>query len=929
MAEERVWPAPHAESITEVLQRSGTDQDRGLSDEEVRARQAVYGSNELGQAPTVPWWQRLVRQFRGPLVLILIAAAIVATALGEGSDAIVILAIVVLNAAMGFVQEEKAAHALEALRTFTPPLAKVLRDGVKQVLDAREIVPGDIVELEAGDIVPADGRLISSYALRTQEAPLTGESEPVAKDDGAVLPASAALAERRNMVFQGTHVSAGKTSAVVVATGLHTELGQIAGLLKRLPRQPTPLEQRLAELGRILIVVCLAMVAVIFVLQLMRGGDAAEVFFLAVSLAVAAVPEGLPAVVTICLALGLQRMARRNSLVRKLHSVETLGSVTVICSDKTGTLTRDEMTVERALTGSREWRATGSGYHTDGEFQLVGGDNGRQSRAPTDDELNDLRWMLTIASYCNNAVLLSDEKDRPRSPNCSSITSNASSSGAQIIGDPTEAALLVAARKAGLNDRAPSARTREIPFASDRRLMSVVVNLGHRLYLFTKGAPEDVLDKCSHEYRLGRVEPITPPRKAELAAVNATWAGAAMRVLGLAYRQCADVSDTAERELVFAGLVAMRDPPRTEAKEAVARCHAAGVRVVMITGDHPRTAGAIARQLSVLADEGRVLTGGELDELSGESLREAVRDYNVYARATADAKLRIVRALKAGGQIVAMTGDGVNDAPAVQLADIGIAMGITGTDVTKAAADLVLVDDNFATIVNAIEEGRGIFDNIQKIVHYLLSCNSGEVLFMFFASLIGWPLPLEAIQILWINLVTDGMPALALALEPPESDVMRRPPRLATEGVLTFRGGIAIALHGALIAASTAGAFWWTLRQHSDPQIARTTAFCVLGFSQLLYSFGCRSRRSPFFKLRLWSNPSLYVAIAASLLLQVSIVFIPALRQILRVSGPKALSWLLIASTSLIPITVTELLKLVASTYSRIFPTNAHDKPAN
>jgi Ca2+-transporting ATPase len=922
----RLCPLPHARSPAEVLRSLGADRQCGLTAESVRERQTLYGLNALQKAPPAPWWKRWLDQFRGLVVWILIAAAVIAASLGERSDTIVILAIVFLNALLGFIQEGKASRALEALQDFAPPQARVMRDGVKQILQAREIVPGDILELEAGDVVPADGRLLDSYALLVQEAALTGESLPVDKAV-IVLAESTALADRRNMVFHGTHVAAGKATAVVTATGMSTELGKIAGMLERIPRNPTPLERRLEELGRTLIVVCLTLVVIVFLLQVIRGGELVEVFFVSVSLAVAAVPEGLPAVVTISLALGLQRLARRKALVRQLPSVETWGAVTVICTDKTGTLTRNEMTVERAFAGSVEWSLADSSYRPVGTGEGAECIARNALASASDTGFDDLRWLLTIGMHCNNAAVVSRDGTGPGQTTAPHPVSVA---GRKIVGDPTEAALLIAAMTAGLPDRSANEKPiAEIPFDPDRRMMSVVVPVDGRLFLFTKGAPESVLASCTQTRCRGRVEAIANDRKEELTSLNAAWAGDALRVLALAYREVRDASDTDERELVLAGLVGMLDPPRSEVKEAVGRCHAAGVRAVMITGDHPQTAEAIARQLGIDLATGRALTGAALDAMSDEQFNEAVEKVNVYARVSAGHKLRIVRALKQRGEVAAMTGDGVNDAPAVQLADIGIAMGVTGTDVTKAAADLVLVDDNFASIVNAIEEGRGIFDNIQKIVHYLLAGNAGEVLFMFLASLIGWPLPLEAIQILWINLVSDGLPALALAAEPTERDVMQRPPRPASEGVLTLRSGVTIVVHGLLIAATTAGAFWFAWRAGSDPQVARTTAFYVLAFSQLFYSFACRSRRSTFFELRPWSNPILFAAIAASAALQATIVFVPALRDLFRVSGPQTISWLMVLAASLIPVTVVELSKIATSLYQRLFEENVHGQPTD
>jgi Ca2+-transporting ATPase len=894
------------------LKAYATDVRQGLSAARVAALRERHGYNQLAEVPPEPWWKRFLGQFTDLVIWILIAAAVVAGALGEWVDTLAILAIVLLNGILGFLQEERAEQALAALQRLAAPMAKVIRDGVLQTLAARELVPGDRIELEAGDNIPADARLVEAFGLRVQEAALTGESVPVDKDAKVVFDPTTPIGDRRNMVYKGTQVAGGSAKAVVVATGMDTELGRIAGLLQRQEREPTPLQRRLAELGKILIVLCLAIVGVIFGLQLLRGGDLVETLLLAVSLAVAAVPEGLPAVVTIALALGLQRMVKRNALIRKLPSVETLGSVTVICSDKTGTLTRNEMMVREILAGDTRYQVSGTGYEPRGEFFKYKPEQKKQSGAsstlidaPIDPRrAPDLMQALTVAVRCNSAQI------RPRE----------GSDAWEVLGDPTEAALLIAGRKAEINPEDHALpKLHEIPFDSERKAMSVVLQGSHGYpVMYTKGAPEVILPRCVAERRGGQVQTLLDERREELLRTNSQMAGKALRVLALSYREYpdGDPTDYQENNLIFAGLVGMIDPPREEVRDAVHKCRDAGIRPVMITGDHPDTALAIARELQMAGDGDRALTGQELDRTSDEDLGSRVEQTAVYARVSAEHKLRVVRAWKGRGQVVAMTGDGVNDAPAVKAADIGIAMGVTGTDVTKEASDMVLTDDNFASIVNAVEEGRGIFDNIQKFIHFLLSCNTGEVLLMFFAALAGWPAPLAAIQILWINLVTDSLPALALAMEPPEHDVMRRPPRPPREPVIIPRRGLLMLGHGALMAVVAIFGFW--LVSPADPADeaaltrARTVAFCIMAYAQLFFSFGCRSQRDTMPELGLFTNPALLGAIALSGLLQLAVVTLPFTQEVFQVTPEIGWRlWGLILLLALTPVTVIELVKLL------------------
>lgn len=897
MPESRVW---YAVSGYDAARELAVDLAHGLTAQEVAQRREQHGWNALAEAPPVPIWKKLVGQFKELVIWILIVAAIIAGVMGEWGDTAAILAIVLVNGIIGFLQEEKAGRALAALQRLSSPMAKVIRDGTLQSVPAREMVPGDRIELEAGDNIPADARLLSAFSVRVQEAALTGESVPTDKDAACLLNDGAPLGDRRNMVYMGTVTAAGKASAVVVATGMNTELGHIAGLLQRSEPETTPLQRRLAELGKVLVVVCLVIVAIIFALQLVRGGKLLEMLLISVSLAVAAVPEGLPAVVTLTLALGLQRMVKGNALVRKLPSVETLGSVTVICSDKTGTLTRNEMTVREIVTGGERYQVTGAGYAPQGQF--LKGDEPINPR-----DAVDLIQVLTTAARCNNATV---------SPRGDGIDSW------QVIGDPTEGALVVAALKAGIEAHDREHQTlHEIPFDSERKAMSVVVRGPEgTAVMHTKGAPEMILAKCIAERRGGKVEPLTDDRRGQIMQWNSEMAGRALRVLALAYRDHSETQGNKydESDLIFAGLVGMIDPPREEAKEAVQKCRAAGIRPVMITGDHPATALAIARELHIAEPDGRVVTGQELNDLSDEDLKAQVDQIAVYARVSAEHKLRVVRAWKARGQIVAMTGDGVNDAPAVKAADIGIAMGVTGTDVTKEASDMVLTDDNFASIVNAVEEGRGIFDNIQKFVVYLLSCNAGEVLLMFFAALFGWPVPLLAIQILWINLVTDGLPALALGMEPPERDIMTRQPRPPLEAVITRERGLLILFQGTLIAAVAALGFW-IIYQGDETHLARarTMTFCITAFAQLFFAIGCRSQRFTMPELGLFSNPHLLGAIAISGLLHLAVVTLPFAQPAFEATDHPACEWLLVILLSLAPVTIIEVGKLLRAFFKK------------
>lgn len=891
----------HAVPTQDLLKSLQTDASCGLDAATVQTRQTQQGLNQLDAAPPKAWWIRLAAQFTDLVIWILIVAALVSGAMGEWVDTAAILSIVLLNGVIGFLQEARAAHALASLQKMSAPLCTVVREGTQSRLDAKQLVVGDIIDLEAGDRVAADARLLKAFNVTVQEAALTGESVPVEKDASAALPEATVLADRSNMVYLGTTVSSGKARAVVVAIGMRTELGHIAGLMEGSAEEQTPLQKRLSELGRVLIIVCLAIVTLIFVLQMLRGGKVVEAFLTSVSLAVAAVPEGLPAVVTIALTLGVQRMVRRNALVRRLPSVETLGSVTVICTDKTGTLTRNEMTVTEVATGSASYHVSGSGYRPHGQFFRNDSDSANGQTQVQPQVQPELYLALAIGVRCNGAAI--------------SPPANETESW-QVVGDPTEAALLMAGRKAGI-DRAdlPGTILYEIPFDSNRKLMSIAINESNHARLYVKGAPEVVLERSQHIALDGQVSVLSATQREAIDAKNQEMARRALRVLAVAYRDLNHPQATkgVESQLTFVGLIGMMDPPRDEARAAIATCREAGIRPVMITGDHPETAHAIGLDLGLIhGDSEKTVTGPELQAMSDEQLAAIVEDTSVYARTTAEHKLRIVRAWKSRGHVVAMTGDGVNDAPAIQAADIGVAMGITGTDVTKEAADMVLVDDNFVSIVSAVEEGRGIFDNIQKVLLFFLSCNFGEILLMLITSLAGWPTPLLPIHLLWINLVTDGFPALALSLEPPEPGIMRRRPRQANASILTGELSLAILWQGILVAM--AGLLAFGIAYRNDPanlQHARSMTFCVIVYAELFRSLASRSSTFTLWQLGLWTNPYLVLAVVVSGLLQLSIAVVPFTQAVFEMPAHSLMEWCIMTALALMPLVVIELSKVL------------------
>jgi P-type Ca2+ transporter type 2C len=872
----------HTTVAAEVLRALGTDAASGLSNEEAARRLEERGANELEDRGTRSPWAILWDQFTSTMIVILIVAALVSALLGDYEDSIAIAVIVVLNAALGFGQEYRAERAMAALQQLSAPRVKVRREDRVREISASELVPGDVVWLEAGNLVPADGRLLESANLRVQEAALTGESEPVEKNPVALEEEDTPLGERADMVYSSTLVAMGRGLFVVTETGMATELGKIASMIQATDREQTPLQRRLNQVGKVLALAALAIVGVVFALGLLRGENLEVMFLTAVSLAVAAVPEGLPAVVTIALALGAHRMFRRRALIRKLPAVETLGSVTVICSDKTGTLTQNRMTAT-VLDVAGHTVELGGGSFADSKP----GPDGGTPLAVGDDPT--LAMLLAGGALCNDSLLEDHEEEEFRA-----------------VGDPTEGALVVAAAREGLKKpeiEVALPRVGEVPFDSGRKRMTTVHEVvsgsgsetlealksvlpaeqGRASYVaFTKGAVDSLLEISSEVWSGdGQAEPLTEGWRERISAANERLAGDGIRVLGVGLRRLRSfegIGEEQERDLTFLGMVGMIDPPRSEAKDAVEICKRAGIRPVMITGDHPLTARHIATELGIAEDK-RILTERDLASLPGEDLVDLVEEVPVYARVSPEHKLDIVEALQEKGHIVAMTGDGVNDAPALKRADIGVAMGITGTDVSKEAADMVLTDDNFATIVAAVEQGRVIYDNIRKFIKYLLTSNSAEILVMLVGPFLGLGLPLLPLQILWINLVTDGPPALALSAEPAEQGIMRRPPRPPGESIFGRGLGRHVVWVGALMAlVSLATGLWYS---QTAPGIWQTMVFTTLTLSQLSHVMAIRSGDESLFRVGPLSNKPLLGAVALTFALQLLAIYAPFFQRFL------------------------------------------------
>ena len=947
------WHALDAKEVLSHLEVQGN----GLTSQEAKKRLEHYGPNQLEEAPRPTFLRMLWEQLNNFVVILLIIASIISALLGDYIEAGAIMAIVVLNAILGIVQERRAEEALAALKKLAAPDAQVIRDGSRQSIPAYELVPGDLVFLETGNYVPADVRLLEAVNLRLEEASLTGESLPVQKNAATVLDKNVPLGDRKNTAFMGTLVSYGRGRGVVTSTGMYTQLGLIATMLQNVEEEVTPLQRRLDQLGRSLSVAALFLVAIVFIVALINytninqlfteplayfseyAADITEVFIIAISLAIAAVPEGLPAVVTISLALGMREMVKRHALIRKLSSVETLGSATIICSDKTGTLTQNQMTVTRLWVDGQFISVTGTGYVPKGDF-LVDGEKVAISEYPA------AQTALWLGLLNNDASLeTTGEEDSQRTY--------------RIVGDPTEGSLLVAAAKAGATSvdiKEAYPRENEVPFDSERKRMITVHDVAtpraedpspftdeqHKNWdvIVVKGAPDLVLELCTQYQDMDDTpRPLGTESREWILAANDEMTKDALRVLGLAYRVARDVPDNPEqvkaeeleKDLVFVGLIGMIDPARTEVRPALEKAREAGIRTVMITGDYPNTARAIAETIGLLQHRKNVLTGAQLDAMSDKELREIIEDTAVFARVSPEHKMRIVDALQANDEIVAMTGDGVNDAPAIKRADIGIAMGITGTDVAKETADMVLTDDNYASIVSAVEQGRIIYSNIRKFVFFLLSSNVAEIMIIFLATLAGLPAPLTAIQLLWLNLITDGAPALALAVEKGDPDIMEQKPRAKSEPIvnrsmLLGLGVQTVAQTGAVLTAFALGLIWHLdagayvvgnpltfLLQHDwrgvDVQTAETMAFVTLSLCELFRAYTVRSERASIFQIGVFSNPYMQYAVGLSIALLLLVCSVPFLQPIFNTNFLSGREWAIVVGLALIPATAEEITK--------------------
>jgi P-type Ca2+ transporter type 2C len=866
----------------------------GLSEKEARQKYEKHGPNSITGKKGISPFHILLDQFTDFMVLILLASTAISIFMGEVTEALTIIAIVVVNAIMGFIQEYRTERTMEALKGLAAPTARVIRSGKAAAIPAEQIVPGDLILLEAGDRVPADAVLVECNNLHVDEALLTGESVPVEKTLETAASKGKGTVDKVSCIFMGTIATNGRCKATVYATGMNTEMGQIADMIQNIDEDETPLQKKLDHLGKFIGVGCLAICTIVSLTGVLRGEPLFNMLLAGISLAVAAVPEGLPAIVTISLALGVQRMLKRNALIRKLPAVETLGCASMICSDKTGTLTENKMTVRKVYAGDNLLAVKGTGYNPEGDFLL-------HDKKVDPLKINAVRLALEIAGLCNNSRM---ERVNESGANAFGRIRSvfAREERIKISGDPTEVALLVAAAKAGLSPEMLDKnffRIDELPFDSDRKCMSVICdnNRGETM-VFTKGAPDIIIEKCRKIITSKGIVDMTPAIKAVTLRINDSMAGEALRVLGVAYKRLDVTGDGSlthvEEDLIFAGLLGMIDPPRKEAVDAVQRCRMAGIKPVMITGDHKLTATAIARELNIHDAGDKVLTGAELDAMKDGQLEQVAEGVSVYARVSPKHKLRIVQTLKSLGHIVAMTGDGVNDAPAVKEADIGVAMGIAGTDVTKEASSMILMDDNFATIVAAVEEGRVIYNNIRKFIRYMLACNLGEVLTMFLGMLIGLPLPLLPIHILWVNLVTDGLPAIALGLDPAERDVMLRPPRGPKENVFSSGLLTLILFRGILIGLSTLAVFVSILYFSADIDIARTGAFVTLCITQLIHVFECKSERKSIFEIPVLNNKALMLAVMCSLLMVLGVVYIPVLQGIFKTVPLDLTAWMII-----------------------------------
>lgn len=886
------WFTKSQESIIEEF---GTDILNGLTHEEVAKRQEKYGLNKLEGKKKKTMFQMLLAQLNDVLIYILLAAAVISVILDEPSDAIVIAVVVVINAVVGVIQESKAEKSLEALKQLATPKAIAKRNGELIEIPSEEIVPGDIVIIDAGRYIPCDIRLIETANLKVEESALTGESVPVDKDASINLESEdTPLGDQKNMAFMSTLATYGRGVGIAVATGMDTEIGKIAKMLDEQENELTPLQKKLAQLGKFLgagaIIICLLM----FVVGILRGNPTLEMLLIAISLAVAAIPEGLAAIVTIVLAIGVQKMIKKNAIVRKLPSVETLGSVNIVCSDKTGTLTQNKMTVMK--------------YYADGILSPIN---------TMDIKIPSHKLLLENMMLCNDATYTENSK----------------------TGDPTEIALLEMGVKFNITTEELNKnhkRVMEIPFESDRKLMTTVNKYNDEYYVMTKGAIDNLLNICTKAYVNGKILPLTDDIKADIMSSSNAMSDDALRVLGGAFKVITSTEveiDSLEKDLIFIGLVGMIDPPREEVKDSIALCKQSGIKTIMITGDHKNTAFAIAKELGIAEDESQAIFGTELDKMSDEELSSKIDNLRVFARVSPEHKVRIVKAFKSKGNIVSMTGDGVNDAPSLKMADIGVAMGITGTDVAKGASDMVLTDDNFSTIVTAIEEGRNIFNNIKKSVLFLLSCNAGEIIALFFAIILGWEAPLLSIHILWVNLITDTLPALSLGMDPGDKDVMKEKPRDPDENLFAHGGGIKVLLNGLLIGLLTLTAFVIGAKMYTGTKNilplfpaniseealrhARTMAFVVLSVSQLFHSFNMRHPDKSIFQLGLFSNKYLIGAVIIGILLQDIVITVPFLRNVFNVYDLYMKDWLIVGILSVMPLVINEIAKLIKRATAR------------
>ncbi len=872
----------------------------GLTDNEAKKKLQKHGFNIISERKKISPLKILFQQFTDVMIIILILATIISGFMGDTTEAITIIAIVIVNAVLGFVQEFKTERTMEALKSLAAPYAKVIRNEQQVSIPAEEIVPGDVLVIETGDRIAADSAILECNSLSVDESLLTGESVPVEKHALKIKDSQINSYDKKSSVYMGTVATGGRAKAVVYATGMKTEMGNIADMIQNIEDDETPLQRRLSHLGKYIAIGCLAICTIVSITGILRGEQLLTMLLAGISLAVAAIPEGLPAIVTISLALGVQRMLKRNALIRKLPAVETLGCASIICSDKTGTLTENKMTVRKIYAADYQLDVTGSGYSTEGSFEV---DNKQTDPL----RIEGIKLALEIGAMCNNSICSTNQSSNMAIGKLKGLFSK--QANVTITGDPTEAALTIAAMKAGITRSHLSNsyhRIDEIPFDADRKCMSVVCkNSIGEIFVFTKGAPDMIIDKCNRVMSSRGITKLDDVAKRNITKINDKMASNALRVMGLAYKKLEGGTYRAEaknleKDLVFVGLMGMIDPPRREAIVAVQKCKLAGIKPIMITGDHKLTAAAIAKELNIYCDGDEVLTGAELDKMNEEQLSKVAKKVSVYARVSPKHKLMIVRVLKSLGNIVAMTGDGVNDAPAVKEADIGVSMGVTGTDVTKEASSMVLLDDNFATLVAAVEEGRVIYNNIRKFIRYMLACNLGEVLTMFLGILLMLPIPLLPIQILWVNLATDGLPAIALGLDPPEKDIMMRRPRGANDNIFSHGLLKLIVTRGVFIGLSTLGVFVSILFILDNVELARTSAFMTLVITQLIHVFECKSETRTIFEISLFNNIPLVLAVLCSIIMVLAVVYVPVLQGIFDTVALGISEWFIIIGFSLL-----------------------------